>query len=204
VSELGASRLAIERLEKLKLPAGDRVDVLLVMLGEKPATAITFSSSVTSEGEEPISINESNYSAYMDAVSDAGLLVEVSPDEIVNPSEELFRGTEGALWAESPDRAQLRNEPPLQQTRRTVFLAKTPENLALVKEAQVKHDYRLYGKAYGFPETSTEAYSQHQAVSARSRPNRAGICRIWSLPGPRRGRARNRQALGRSRKNRQP
>ena len=166
LENLGPSRLAIERIEKLDTPLGSKIEALLVALGEKPATLYTFKSRTTLAGEEPGELNEAEYSAYRNAISDTGTLIEVGADIVVDPDEETLKGTEGALWAEPNSASQTDSTVPKhRQVQRTVFMAKTPEDLALIKEASAKNDFRLFGQAYGFPATSTDAYGQDNAIS---------------------------------------
>jgi hypothetical protein len=164
--ELGPSGEAIQRLERSKMEPSLKVDVLLVELGVKPATILNFSSGVWRPGEPAEQIDEAKFNMHLEAVRDAGLHIEVGADRLVNPAEDVTRGTDGQVMMMNSDR----NWPALiqeglQQVKRKLCIARSAEDLALVKLANETNDARLYGQAYGFPGTAVETYLRGEAIS---------------------------------------
>lgn len=164
--ELGPSGEAIQRLEQSKLLTGEKMDILLVELGLKPANTHRFDSDIWFSGEEPQQINEKAFEDYLEVIRDAGLLIEVGPDLIVNPVEEITRGTDGEVMMTDSDTdwEALINEGQ-QRVERKVYIARTAEDLERVKLANETNDARLYGQSYGFPNSAIDAYVSNTTVS---------------------------------------
>ncbi|HVQ44104.1 MAG TPA: hypothetical protein VMT30_04025 [Candidatus Saccharimonadia bacterium] len=156
---LGPSGLAIERIEQARLFPKEKVDLLLVALGEKPATLHRLSSPAWAPGETQQGVPEDEFQAYMTAAEATGLAVEVGPDHVVNPAAEYIRGTDGeVVYRQNPSYWDARVAGGEQETWRTIFVARDQPTLEFIKAADAANDARALGQAYGFPETATDAY----------------------------------------------
>jgi hypothetical protein len=163
--ELSPSGEAIQRLEQFKIHPHQKVDILLVELGVKPATTLHINSRVWLPGEPVGTIDEVQFNRYMEAVRDAGLCIAVSAGRLVNPAQEVTSGTDGQVMMGSDRDWQALIQQGQQQIRRKLYIARSPEDLELVRLANERNDAKLYGQAYGFPATAVEAYARGEAIS---------------------------------------
>lgn len=167
VAPTGPSPEAVRRLEEARFPVPIKINALLVGLGEKPATSYRFMSRTWSAGKAPQDLDDISTKEYVDAVRELGVYVEVGTDRTVNPWAEYTKGSDGERVKHTTPDWETRVAEASSQVWRTVFVAQSPEAMELIKTADDQNDVRLLGKAYGFPETATEAYIHNRIISPR-------------------------------------
>lgn len=157
----------LEKLESAKLNPTLKKELLLVFLNERPATQIVFRSDEWVAGEEPKPVNLDSFDQLMDCLNNSALAYEVSEDETVNPIEYLLKGTEGESmrrWKPNydfdSDIAEGRKE-----LRKVVSIGRDEDGLELIKQAYKENNARLFGRAYGFPETAIDAYENNDILT---------------------------------------
>ncbi len=159
----------IPELEAINLPVTDKVEFLLVRLGEKPATNLRFTQEFRHSDRPPVRPDQAPFDALVQWVKRTGLHHAIET-RTVNPARELFRGTFGEhllrqLHAEGKniDVATEIAEAGEQDTI-TLYVAIDPTWLDRMRRADHEGDERLMGQCYGFAPTAIEAYITDQVV----------------------------------------
>lgn len=151
----------VEGLENLNVYPDFKAELLLVMLGKKPATDYRFSSRIWLEGQpEETEIHDTQtYQELVNRLGQSGLAYRVSPDEIIDPIQYLLSGTDGAIMRQDDEydfEAVLAQHQ--RELRRVVWIGRTPEDVDRMEQAYKANDAKLLGQAYGFPDTAIQAY----------------------------------------------
>jgi hypothetical protein len=145
------SREKIESIENAPLDIQEKVDILLILKDLKPASDISLYSEEWPEGEKEKEINPESIEKTEELLKKNNLLYE--------PFEEKV-----ADWYKDEKGQKVRKE-------KTFIIAKNEENLNLIKKAFETGDEKLFGKAYGFPQTSIEAYlGKGEAIDSNKLP----------------------------------
>jgi len=133
----------VESIEDSSLDIQEKVELILVMAKLKPATEIVAYSEEWQRGESEKEIDPQDVEGTEGLIKETGLMYEIMPPEVVDS------GAEGVKEGEEfGKRMELK-----------FLVAGTGEGLDLIKKAYATNDEELFGKAYGFPQSSIEAYS---------------------------------------------
>jgi len=136
----------VERIEKLDLDAGQKLDLLMVLAGKKPSAYIYFNVSMWNDldSEMQIFMNEDQVQEIIDIVQDSGLQNIVYPRENDIQQITLTDGRETMLYSD------------------VVRISTTKDQASLDKldEAfKIKDRGLSVGVALGFPETAAQAFA---------------------------------------------
>jgi len=153
----------IPELEAIKLPASEKVDFLLVYLGQKPATNFRFTQEFRHPNRPPVRPDQKPFDALVAWASRTGLPHFVEA-RTVNPAQELFKGTFGEhLLRQLKDEgknidlaAEIAENN--QEDRITLYLAMNQAWLEAMRRADREGDEHLMGQCFGFPPNAIEAY----------------------------------------------
>lgn len=128
---------AIEQLDCPDIAFGDKVDLLLVALGRRPATIIGAYSEAWNPGEQPSGADNS-IEKYRVVAEKAGLTVLVGDSAIVDRNDGK------------------------QEFLADLYVGVDKESAERLKVGFESGDDRLIGTALGFPPTAVEAYANNE------------------------------------------
>ncbi|MFA5084245.1 MAG: hypothetical protein WC475_02595 [Candidatus Paceibacterota bacterium] len=124
---------------------GDRIDLLLVYSGLKPATDITVGNE-WEEGQQPIVLNEEDIKSALKILEANGLIALNLPKE------------KGVI--EGIDEGEINPSVKYRYEQSEIFVAKDKVTAETLKTAKFKKDDETYGRLSGFPESAIKAYSE--------------------------------------------
>lgn len=139
----------VSAIEDSPLDVGEKMELLLVSTGTKPATDFTRYSEDWSEPGSGKPIDEPGMTSLVELLDRSGIQYEVLPEQTVNVDSEH----------EFPKRKEQK-----------VLVGKDKESLELLKKAFLQDDPELFGRAYGFPETAIQAYICGQTFNPNNLP----------------------------------
>lgn len=159
----------IEGLNKLEIPDPDKVDILLVYLGEKPATHHRVMVAIREPGQAERTFDHAAFDAEVEWAKTAGLMYKLT-SRTINP-DAMWPGTEGEKLRASLEQSgrlaeQLAQEAVgRQRDELDLYVARDEVRLAQMEAAHLEGDSRLYGESVGFPATAVDAYMDDHIVS---------------------------------------
>lgn len=133
----------IDKLEKQPIDPLQKADLLLVEAGIKPASLITITNKIWSEGEEPhVFMEEDQIITLEEMIRKMNVLFQAIPITRKIAEIQKSEAEKVKVYADEVD----------------LLVGATGENLERLSEAYVLHNHELLGRAVGIPETAIEAF----------------------------------------------
>jgi hypothetical protein len=161
----------IPELEAIKLPVSQKVDFLLVYLGQKPATDFRFTREFRHIDRPPVRPDQNPFDDLVAWAARTGLPHAVE-ESTVNPAQELFKGTFGEhllrqLKAEGKNidvAAEIAEGH--EEDRITLSIAMDEVWLEKMRRADHEMDERLMGECFGFTQTAIDGYINDELLTS--------------------------------------
>lgn len=155
---------AVERLRHIDVQDANKIELLLVMAGEKPATDFRVIDKGTLPDGRTQAFDHPEFDQLAEWADKVGLAHEVLAEAGVNDTE---RNLSGGLGKEIIDEAIAKGNPidveseiknSVVNDERTLYVARDAVWLEKLKHADRQRDPALMGECFGFPESSVQAY----------------------------------------------
>jgi hypothetical protein len=161
---------SVRELEQLDIRNDDKIELLLVLAGEKPATSWWQPENIYGPGQLADHRGRKKFDAVVAWAKRTGLPYEVT-DERINPARQLYSGIEGQqLMAElaakgRPVDVDAEIAAAAEKDLLTLFIAKDKDWLSKLRTADNTRDPQLLGECFGFPPAAVAAYVGQRALN---------------------------------------
>jgi hypothetical protein len=170
-----AYREALRELEDMPIWTGNKLELLLAAVGEKPASIVEFDSAEWTHGEPEPPFDDATYRQLLDIASKLGLHVLVAEwTASITKSYQKLIDTRPNMLPDARQKLEEKMGHGSMQKNRELLVSRSAETLDKLASIdrldphapEQRYDQRL-GAILGFPPTAVQAYVEGRAISAR-------------------------------------